>query len=29
MFAQGQISHEKIYENEIAYKEELSKLGGS
>ena len=28
MFAQGQISHENIYENEIAYKEELSKLGG-
>lgn len=26
MFAQGQISHENIYENEIAYKEELSKL---
>ena len=29
MFSQGQISHENIYENEIAYKEELSKLGGS
>jgi hypothetical protein len=29
MFAQGQISHENIYENEIAYKDELSKLGVS
>lgn len=29
MFAQGQISHENIYENEITYKEELSKLGVS
>ena len=29
MFAQGQISHENIYENEIVYKEELSKLGVS
>jgi len=26
LFAQGQISHENIYENEILYKEELSKL---
>jgi len=29
MFSQGQISHENIYENEIMYKEELSKLVGS
>ena len=29
MWAQGTISHENIYENEVAYKEELSKLGGS
>lgn len=29
MFAQGQISHENIYENEFLYKEELSKLGVS
>ena len=29
MFSQGQISHENIYENEVLYKEELSKLGVS
>lgn len=29
MWAQGTISHENIYENEISYKEELSKLGVS
>ena len=29
MWAQGTISHENIHENEVAYKEDLSKLGGS